>query len=64
MEVRFNLTQRVPVLPNGLISLFNSTIILFSREKIEDGCSWEMTGGGQEAILGELKGYPVVSFTS
>ena len=53
MEVRSNLTERVPVLPNGLVSLLNSTIILYSKEKIEDECSWNMNGTGRETILGE-----------
>ena len=53
MEVRFNLTERVPVLPKGLVSLLNSTIILYSKEKIENECSWKMNGTGRETILGE-----------
>ena len=51
MEVSFNLTERVPVLENGLVSLFNSTITLFSKEKTDD-CSWELRGKGRESILG------------
>ena len=52
MEVRFNLTEKVPVLTNGLVSLLNSTITLFSREKTDD-CSWELRGEGKETILGK-----------
>ena len=52
MEVSFNLTERVPVLENGLVSLFNSTITLFSKEKTSD-CSWELRGKGRESILGK-----------
>ena len=51
MRVRFNLTERVPVLENGLVSLFNSTIKLVSKEKT-DGCSWKLRGEGRESILG------------
>ena len=53
MEVRFNLTERVPVLKNGLVSLFRSTIILYSKEKTND-CSWKLRGEGRETILGKL----------
>ena len=52
MEVSFNLTERVPVLSNGLVSLLNSTITLFSQEKTED-CSWQLRGEGKETILGK-----------
>ena len=53
MEVRFNLTDRVPVLPNGIVSLVDSTITLYSKEKIENECSWRLSGTGRETILGE-----------
>ena len=53
MEVRFNLTERVPVLPKGFISLLNSTITLHSKEKLENECSWKVSGTGRETILGE-----------
>ena len=53
MEVRLNLTEKVPVLPNGLVTLFNSTIMLYSKEKLENTCSWKMSGTGEEAILGK-----------
>ena len=52
VEVSFNLTERVPVLENGLVSLFNSTITLLSKEKTED-CSWRLRGEGRESILGK-----------
>ena len=52
MEVSFNLTERVPVLKNGLVSLLNSTIILFSKKK-ENTCSWTLGGKGNETILGK-----------
>ena len=52
VEVSFNLTERVPVLKNGLVSLFNSTITLLSKEKTED-CSWRLRGEGRESILGK-----------
>ena len=61
MEVSFNLTERVPVLENGLISLFNSTITLFSKEKTED-CSWELRGEGRESILGKQNNLIVIIF--
>ena len=54
MEIRFNLTERVPVLTNGLVSLLNSTITVFSKEKTDD-CSWELRGEGKETILGKKK---------
>ena len=53
MEVRLNLTEKIPVLPNGLVTLFNSTIMLYSKAKIENKCSWKMSGTGQESILGK-----------
>ena len=56
MEVSFNLTERVPVLENGLVSLFNSTITLFSKEK-KDGCSWKLRGEGRESILGKWENF-------
>ena len=52
MKVSFNLTERISVLSNGLVSLVDSTLTLFSRGKT-DGCSWELRGEGQETILGE-----------
>ena len=51
MEVSFNLTERVPVLANGLVSLLDSTITLFSSGKT-DVCSWELRGEGKETIFG------------
>ena len=54
MEVSFNLTERVPVLENGLISLIDSTITLFSEEKKTDACSWGLRGEGQEAFLSKI----------
>ena len=51
MEVSFNLTERVPVLTNGLVSLLDSTLTLFSSGKT-DGCSWKLRGEGKETILG------------
>lgn len=54
MEVSFNLTERIPVLRNGLVSLLNSTITLYSKKKT-NGCSWMIRGGGKETILGEFK---------
>ena len=53
IEVRFNLTERVPVLPKGLVSLVDSTITLFSRETTDDECVWKIKGTGRETILGE-----------
>ena len=54
IEVRFNLTERVPVLPNGLVSLVDSTITLSSsREKTGNACIWKISGTGREAILGK-----------
>jgi len=53
MEIKFNLTEKVPVLTNGLVSLLNSTITLFSQEKTDD-CSWKLRGEGKETILDEL----------
>ena len=53
IEVRFNLTDKVPLLPNGIISLVDSTITLYSKEKNENECSWKMSGTGRETILGE-----------
>ena len=52
MEVSFNLTERIPVLSNGLVSLLDSTITLFSKRKT-DRCSWKLRGEGKETILGE-----------
>ena len=52
MEIKFNLTEKVPVLTNGLVSLLNSTITLFSQEKTDD-CSWKLRGEGKETILGK-----------
>ena len=52
LEVSFNLTQKVAVLSNGLVSLLNSTITLFSKEKTDD-CSWKLRGEGKETILGK-----------
>ena len=52
IEVSFNLTEKVPVLKNGLVSLLNSTITLFSKEKTND-CSWKLRGEGKETILGK-----------
>ena len=54
MEVNFNLTERIPVLENDLVSLFKSTITLYSREKTSE-CSWMIKASGQETILGEAK---------
>ena len=53
IELRFNLTERVPVLPNGLVSLVDSTITLFSRGRTEDECAWTIGGAGHETIFGE-----------
>ena len=52
MEVSFNLTERIPVLSNGLVSLLDTTITLFSKRKT-DRCSWKLRGEGKETILGE-----------
>ena len=52
MEVSFNLTEKVPVLSNGLVSLLNSTITLFSQKKT-DNCSWKLRGKGKETMLGK-----------
>ena len=51
MEVSFNLTERFPVLTNGLVSLLDSTLTLFSSGQT-DGCSWWLRGEGKETILG------------
>ena len=54
MGVTFNLTERVPVLENGVISLIDSTITLFSEEKKTDTCSWKLRGEGKEAFLSKI----------
>ncbi|XP_065051182.1 uncharacterized protein LOC135680889 isoform X1 [Rhopilema esculentum] len=55
VQVHFNLTQRVPVLQNGLVSLLSTTITLYTLHNGRDGYNgWLLKGTGKETILDEL----------
>lgn len=52
MAVRFNLSESLPILDNGLLTLVDSTLELYSKEKKDSGCSYTLGGSGKETILG------------
>ena len=53
MQVSLNLTERVPVLMNGLVSLLNTTITLYAKQNA-NGCNLKLRGTGKETILGKI----------
>eukprot|EP00794_Sanderia_malayensis_P013023 gene13024-14362_t len=55
LNVKFNLTERVDVVDGGIVSLFNTTLRLYSTKNNNGHYGdWKLAGSGEEAILGEL----------
>ena len=52
-QVSFNLTERVLVLSNGLVSLMNTTMTLFTDAQSGGYADWKMSGKGKETIMGK-----------
>ena len=57
VQFSFNLTAPVPVLSNGIVSLLNATITLYTTKKSrgsDEYDKYKLSGSGRETILGEL----------
>ena len=64
VQFSFNLTAPVPVLSNGIVSLLNATITLYTTKKSRGSDEYEkyrLSGSGRETILGELTSYGILS---
>ena len=59
-QVSFNLTERVLVLSNGLVSLMNTTMTLFTDAQGGGYADWKMSGKGKETIMGKYLNYKIV----